>query len=97
MDLWAELVKIYQDLITIFKKGLAINRELMYVIVFHNSLWPVADEAAKLFFSEFYKYYQRPNTTKAKVMQQAQHSLMKNKKLSHPLYWAPFILIGEWH
>lgn len=62
-----------------------------------GTLWPVADEAAKQFFSDFYKYYQQPGVTKAVAMQQAQQGLMKNKKLSHPVYWAPFVLVGEWH
>jgi CHAT domain-containing protein len=62
-----------------------------------GTLWPVADEAAKQFFSDFYKYYQQPGVTKAMAMQQAQQSLMKNEKLNHPVYWAPFVLVGEWH
>lgn len=62
-----------------------------------GTLWPVADEAAKQFFSDFYKYYQQPGVTKAMAMQQAQQGLMKNKKLKHPAYWAPFVLVGEWH
>ncbi len=62
-----------------------------------GTLWPVADEAAKQFFSDFYKYYQQPGVTKAMAMQQAQQGLMKNKKLNHPVYWAPFVLVGEWH
>lgn len=62
-----------------------------------GTLWPVADEAAKQFFLDFYKYYQQPGTTKAKAMQQAQRGLMQNEKLKHPAYWAPFVLVGEWH
>jgi CHAT domain-containing protein len=62
-----------------------------------GTLWPVADEAAKLFFSDFYQHYQQPNTTKAKAMQYAQQQLIKNKQLNHPAYWGPFVLVGEWH
>ena len=62
-----------------------------------GTLWPVADEAAKQFFSDFYKFYQHSGTTKAQAMQKAQLGLMKNKKLNHPVYWAPFVLVGEWH
>ncbi|MCK5830364.1 MAG: CHAT domain-containing protein [Methylococcales bacterium] len=62
-----------------------------------GTLWPVADEAAQQFFSDFYKYYQQPGTTKAQAVQKAQLGLIKNKKLNHPFYWAPFVLVGEWH
>lgn len=62
-----------------------------------GTLWPVADEAAKQFFTDFYQQYQQPNTTKAKAMQYAQKQLMKNAKLSHPSFWGPFVLVGEWH
>lgn len=62
-----------------------------------GTLWPVADEAAQQFFSDFYKFYQQPDTTKAQAMQKAQLGLIKNEKLNLPFYWAPFILVGEWH
>lgn len=62
-----------------------------------GTLWPVADEAAKLFFSDFYQQYQQPGMTKAKAIQHAQKLLMQNKELSHPAYWGPFVLVGEWH
>lgn len=62
-----------------------------------GTLWPVADEAAKQFFADFYQHYQQPNMTKAKAMQYAQKQLMQYKRLSHPAYWGPFVLVGEWH
>lgn len=62
-----------------------------------GTLWPVADKAAQQFFSDFYKLYQQPGMTKAKAMQQAQRKLLKNGEIDHPLYWAPFVLVGEWH
>lgn len=62
-----------------------------------GTLWPVADEAARQFFSDFYMQYQQPGMTKAKAMQYAQKRLMRNKELEHPAYWGPFVLVGEWH
>ena len=62
-----------------------------------GTLWPVADEAAKQLFSDFYLRYQQPNMTKAKAMQYAQKHLMQNNALNHPAYWGPFVLVGEWH
>ena len=62
-----------------------------------GTLWPVADEAAKQFFSDFYQFYQQAGATKSSAMQQAQQKLMTSSKQKHPAYWAPFILVGEWH
>lgn len=62
-----------------------------------GTLWPVADEAAKQFFTDFYHQYQIPGMTKAKAMQYAQKQLMKSNESNDPSYWAPFVLIGEWH
>ncbi len=60
-----------------------------------GSLWPVADEAAQQFFAEFYQAYQQPGISKAKAMRIAQKKLLK--QYPHPFFWAPFILVGEWH
>lgn len=62
-----------------------------------GTLWPVADEAARQFFADFYQQYQQSGMTKAKAMQYAQQQLMKNKELNNPAYWGPFVLVGEWH
>ena len=62
-----------------------------------GSLWSVSDDATAQFFSDFYKYYQQPNTTKAQAMQHAQKDLINGEKYNHPFYWAPFVLAGEWH
>lgn len=62
-----------------------------------GSLWPVADKAAKQFFSNFYKFYQKTGVTKAQALQQAQQNLIHSKEFSHPFYWASFVLVGEWH
>jgi CHAT domain-containing protein len=47
------------------------------------------------------KFYQlrgaSPSTTKAGALRAAQLSLMRDTPAySHPYYWAPFILIGNW-
>ncbi len=49
----------------------------------------------------FYAALQKGKITKAEALQQAQISLITSKSeeqqpLSHPYYWAPFILIGNW-
>jgi CHAT domain-containing protein len=37
-------------------------------------------------------------TTKAEALRQAQLDLLQNTdgKYSHPVYWAPFFMIGNW-
>lgn len=61
-----------------------------------GTLWPVADDAAQAFFSDFYLHYQEPGVSKVQALQMAQQHLMKNKIFEHPLDWAPFVLIGDW-
>ncbi len=62
-----------------------------------GTLWPVADEAALRFFSDFYQHYQQPGVSKVQALQKAQIKLMQQENMQHPLFWAPFILVGEWH
>jgi len=58
------------------------------------SLWAVDAYATKLFMDEFYGSLSR-GKDKATSLQQAQLSLMRKEKYSHPYYWAPFILVGD--
>jgi CHAT domain-containing protein len=59
------------------------------------SLWSVGDESTKEFMMEFYKQL-AAGATKTAALQSAQVALMKNPKYSRPLYWAPFVLMGDW-
>lgn len=60
------------------------------------TLWAVRDDSTALFMSEFYRRLIQPGTTKADALRQAQLSLINNPKYSHPYYWSPFVLIGNW-
>ena len=60
------------------------------------SLWSVGDESTKEFMVEFYKQLSVSGTSKVSALRSAQLSLMKNPKYSRPLYWAPFVLMGDW-
>ena len=60
------------------------------------SLWRVDDESTSRLMMEFYRTRQTKNLTKAEALQKAQLSLLKHSRYSHPYYWAPFILIGNW-
>ena len=60
------------------------------------SLWKVDDESTSKLMTQFYQTRQTQKLTKAEALQKAQLSLLKSKDFSHPYYWSPFILIGNW-
>ena len=60
-----------------------------------GTLWSVADEVAQQLFTEFYKHY--PLQGSVKALQTAQQHIKNNTKYTDPLYWSPFILVGDWH
>ncbi|MEY2510934.1 MAG: hypothetical protein QOE26_1697 [Verrucomicrobiota bacterium] len=59
------------------------------------SLWSVGDESTKEFMMEFYRQL-AAGTSKAAALQSAQLKLLRSAKFSRPLYWAPFVLMGDW-
>ncbi|PYI93719.1 MAG: hypothetical protein DME97_05535 [Verrucomicrobia bacterium] len=59
------------------------------------SLWSVGDESTKEFMVEFYRQL-AGGASKAAALQSAQLKLLKSAKFSRPLYWAPFVLMGDW-
>ena len=71
------------------------------------SLWSVSDASTGLLMKEFYQYRMRNSepATKAESLQEAQLAFLhkqitaadpSQKDYSHPYFWAPFILIGNW-
>lgn len=61
-----------------------------------GTLWAVEDNAAKLLMPTFYQALMQPGITKIKALQKAQLSLMNDSAFTHPYFWAPFILVGNW-
>lgn len=59
------------------------------------SLWSVGDESTKELMVEFYRQL-AAGQSKAEALQSAELKLLKNPKFSRPLYWAPFVLMGDW-
>ncbi|GAA4354272.1 hypothetical protein GCM10023165_45380 [Variovorax defluvii] len=59
------------------------------------SLWPVSDDATAILMSTLYG-----ELAKGRDLQQAvqagQLAVLKEPRLSHPFFWAPFNLIGNW-
>jgi CHAT domain-containing protein/predicted negative regulator of RcsB-dependent stress response len=60
------------------------------------SLWSVEDSATATFMETFYQELAVIGTTKANALQKAQLSLLKNPQFTHPFYWSPFVLVGNW-
>lgn len=60
------------------------------------SLWSVEDRATATFMENFYKELAKSGTTKADALRNAQISLLKKPAFTHPFYWSPFVLIGNW-
>jgi len=60
------------------------------------TLWFISDQASSLLVSEFYQRLQDSSLSKAMALQQAQLSLIKDRRYRHPGYWSPFLLIGNW-
>lgn len=59
------------------------------------SLWQVDDESTSVLMTEFYRQLtQNPNLSKAEALRRAQEFVLKDKV--HPLYWAPYVLVGNW-
>jgi len=60
------------------------------------SLWSVSDISTADLMEEFYKNLIKNKLSKTDALRKAQLSLISDPKYSHPFYWAPFILIGDW-
>ncbi|MEP6742933.1 MAG: CHAT domain-containing tetratricopeptide repeat protein [bacterium] len=62
------------------------------------SLWSVADKSTADLMTDFYKRLLASQTASPSgAMREAQLAMIAGKKYSAPFYWAPFVLIGDWH
>jgi CHAT domain-containing protein len=59
------------------------------------SLWSVSDESTALLMAEFYRQL-ASGRNKADALRAAQLLVLNDARYAHPMYWAPFLLIGEW-
>jgi CHAT domain-containing protein len=60
------------------------------------TLWSVNDRASSELVAEFYRQLRDPALSKADALRQAQLALLQDSRYGHPLYWSPFLLIGNW-
>jgi CHAT domain-containing protein len=61
------------------------------------TLWSVDDFSSQRIITDFYKNAYRHKMSKAKALQQAQISLINEIQYWQPLFWAAFLLIGNWY
>ncbi|KPA14147.1 hypothetical protein MHK_005646, partial [Candidatus Magnetomorum sp. HK-1] len=74
--------------------GIALKTGAQSVI---GSLRPIEINATSLFMTSFYQEWKLVNFThKAKAFQKAQIKILKQKQFAHPVFWASFILTGNW-
>lgn len=60
------------------------------------SLWSVSDISTANLMDEFYRNLIRNRLDKTDALRKAQLTLIRDQNFSHPFFWAPFVLIGEW-
>jgi CHAT domain-containing protein len=60
------------------------------------TLWFIDDQASSELVAEFYRQLQQPALSRARALQQAQLTLLRDWRYEHPAYWAPFLLLNNW-
>jgi CHAT domain-containing protein len=60
------------------------------------SLWNVADQSTNILMKRFYENLIQKGVSKAKALQLARISMIKDEQYAHPFFWAPFVLTGDW-
>ncbi|WP_421659376.1 CHAT domain-containing protein [Leptothermofonsia sp. ETS-13] len=82
--------------VTLGLSGIAVRAGARSAI---GSLWSVNDKSTSIMMDKLYTELVRAQTTKitkAKALQAAQLSLLEDPIYRQPLFWAPFILVGNW-
>ncbi len=59
------------------------------------SLWPVSDDATEVLMTTLYTELAKGRDVQL-AMQAGQLAVLKSPRMSHPFFWAPFNLIGNW-
>jgi len=60
------------------------------------SLWNLDDLSTAVLMSQFYRELASNHLTKAEALRQAQLALLKNPQYQRPMFWAPYVLVGNW-
>jgi CHAT domain-containing protein len=59
------------------------------------TLWNVSDQSTVEFMKSFYSNLETESINKAAALRNAQLKLIRSHLYSHPYYWAPFVLVGD--
>lgn len=59
------------------------------------SLWPVSDDATEVLMGTLYGQLAQGQDLQ-RAMQAAQLAVLRDPKMAHPFFWAPFNVIGNW-
>ena len=60
-----------------------------------GTLWSVRDQSTAQLMAKFYQELKQPGVSKSEALRRAQLYLLKGE-YEHPLFWAPFVLVGNW-
>ncbi len=60
------------------------------------TLWSVQDDSTAQLIETFYGQLIQEEAGRAEALRQAQLALISSSEYSHPYYWAPFVLVGNW-
>lgn len=61
------------------------------------SLWSISDQSTAILIGNFYRELKTAKVTKAEALRRAQVTLLTEyPNFNRPLYWAPYILVGNW-
>ncbi|HBB34877.1 MAG TPA: hypothetical protein DC064_24615, partial [Cyanobacteria bacterium UBA9273] len=61
------------------------------------TFWDVEDSTAARLIGKFYENLVNDRTlTKAKALRNAQLDLLENSDYTHPVFWAAYVLVGNW-
>ncbi len=60
------------------------------------TLWYIDDAATVPLMIDFYHSLNQSDLTKAEALRQAQLKLLQNPDYQHPIYWAAYLLVGNW-
>ncbi len=60
------------------------------------TLWAVNDESTAALMTQFYQALSNADLSKAEALRLAQIKILQTPEFSHPFYWSPFVLIGNW-
>jgi CHAT domain-containing protein len=60
------------------------------------TLWAVSDQATTEVMTGFYQELTQESGSRVEALRQAQLRLLNQKEYQHPLFWAPYLIVGNW-